>query len=351
MATLPLPTGFVLPKLAYWDQPSLSRTFGRLVAQPFEQGLALTVGNTIRRILLSSIEGAAVTSIRIVGALHEFCSLRGVVEDVAEIVLNAKALRLKVHTDRPKTLYLKAASEGRVFAGKIQPDPDVELLNPELYIATLDRDGSLEMEVEVRKGRGYIPAERNKREGAPIGMIPVASNFSPIQRVACRVEPLKSGDPWDREKLILELWTDGGVEPQEALRGAVAILDDQLQIFLGMEEEAEMAEEREAKEAHQQLYVTLRRSVEELELSVRAANCLRNSKIRFLYELVQMKEGDLLKMRNFGRKSLKELQGILKEMGVSLGMKLPQDFWHSLQEEARRTGQAVEGTFKAPEAL
>ncbi|MBI3989321.1 MAG: DNA-directed RNA polymerase subunit alpha [candidate division NC10 bacterium] len=351
MATLSLPKGFVLPKLAYWDQPSLSQTFGRLVVQPFERGFALTIGNTLRRVLLSSIEGAAVTSIRIVGVLHEFCSLRGVMEDVADIVLNVKALRLKLHTDRPKTLYLKAAGEGRIFAVKIQPDPDVEVLNPELCIATLDRDGSLEMEIEVRKGRGYIPAERNKREGAPIGIIPVASNFSPVQRVACKVEPLKSGDPWSREKLILELWTDGGVEPQEALKEAAAILDDQLQIFLGIEEEAEMVEEREVKETRQQLYAALRRNVEELELSIRAANCLRNSKIRFLYELVQMKEGDLLKMRNFGRKSLKELQGILKEMGLSLGMKLPQDFWQGLPEEARRMGQAVEGTFKAPEAL
>jgi len=351
MVAFSLPTGFVLPKIAHWDQPSLSQTFGRLVVQPFERGLGLTIGNALRRILLSSIEGAAVTSLRIVGAPHEFCSLRGVVEDVTDIVLNVKALRLKVHTDRPKTLYLKAAGEGKVFAGKIQPDPDVELMNPDLYIATLDRDGSLEMEIEVRKGRGYIPAERNKREGAPIGVIFVDSNFSPIQKVAIRVEPLKPGDPLHRERLVMEIWTDGSVSPPEAVREAAAILDDQLQIFLGVEEETEVVEERETKEARQQLYATLRKSVEDLELSVRAANCLRNSKIRFLYELVQMKEADLLKMRNFGRKSLKELQGVLKEMGLSLGMQIPQDFWQSLKEETTRTDQTAEGAFPVKELL
>lgn len=346
MATLALPRQMALPKSGHWDQKSLSRTYGRIAAQPFERGLALTIGNALRRVLLSSIEGAAVTAVRITGALHEFSSLPGIVEDVADIILNVKALRLKLHTDRPKTLYLKALGEGEVLARDIQPDPDVEILNPDLRIATLDRDGSLEVEIEARRGRGYVPAERNKREGAPIGVIPVDSNFSPVKKVAYRVEPLKPKDPLGRERLILELWTDGGVTPQEAVREAAAILDDQLEVFLGIEEEVETTEEQVAEEARQRLYATLRKSVEELELSVRAANCLRNAKIYYLYELVQMREGDLLKMRNFGRKSLKELQGILKEMDLSLGMKLPSEFWQGLEGEAKKMGQGVEGSLQ-----
>lgn len=331
---LVLPKGFTLPRSMHWDRRSLSRTYGEVVVQPFEKGFALTIGNVLRRTLLSSIEGTAITSVRIAGALHEFCSLRGVVEDVADIILNLKALRLKLYRERSKTLYLKASGEGEVRASLVSPDPDVEVLNPDLYIATLDKDGSLEIEMEVRKGRGYVPAERNRREGMPIGVIPMDSLFSPVVKVAYQVEPVKPGDPLHREKLVLEVWTDGGVEPPEAVREAAAILADQLDVFLGREE-AETVEE-ETDEVRQRLHTNLKRSVEELELSVRAANCLRNANIRYIYELVQKKESDLLKMRNFGRKSLKELQGVLKEMGLSLGIKLSEDLLKSLEEEVKR---------------
>ncbi|MFN3476819.1 MAG: DNA-directed RNA polymerase subunit alpha, partial [Candidatus Methylomirabilales bacterium] len=295
----------------------------------------LTLGNSLRRVLLSSIEGAAVTSVRIAGVLHEFSSIPGVKEDVTDIILNLKALRLKLHRERSKTLFLKASGNGEVRASRISPDPDVEILNPDLYIATLDKDGSLEIEMEVKRGRGYVPAERNRREGMPIGVIPVDSCFSPVVKVAFQVEPVKSGDPLGREKLILEIWTDGGVEPREAVREAAAILADQLDVFLGVEE-AEIVEE-ETDEVRQRLYTNVKRSVEELELSVRAANCLRNANIRYIYELIQKKESDLLKMRNFGRKSLKELQGVLKEMGLTLGMKLSEDLLKSLEEEVKRS--------------
>lgn len=328
------PKDFAIPRSMHWEGRSLSNTYGKMRVQPFEEGFTLTIANALRRILLSFIEGAAITSVRIDGALHEFCSLRGVVEDVADIILNLKALRFRLHGDRPKTLYLKAAGEGEVRAFRISHDPNVEIMKPDLYIATLDEDGSLEIEIEVRKGLGYVPAERNRWEEMPIGTIPVDSLFSPVVKVAYQVEPVKEGDPLHRERLILEVWTDGAIEPPQAVREAVAILVDQLDVFLGVEE-AEVVEE-EIDEVGQRFYPNLKRNIEELELSVRAANCLRNANIRYVYDLIQRKESDLLKMRNFGRKSLKELQGVLKEMGLSLGVKLPEDFLKRLKEEVER---------------
>jgi DNA-directed RNA polymerase subunit alpha len=262
-----------------------------------------------------------VTTIRIAGALHEFSTIPGVKDDVTDIILNIKGLRVKLHVDHPKTLYLKASSEGEVRASHINPDPDVEILNPELYIAALDKDGKLEVEMEVRHGRGYVQAERNKKEGQPVDMIAVASIFSPIRRVNFLVEDTRVGQVTDYNKLILEVWTDGSVLPQDAVAYAAKILKDHLSIFINFEEEPE-GEGAAVDEEKERLLEHLNRSVDELELSVRSANCLKNSSIRYIYELVQKTEAEMLKTKNFGRKSLNEIKEILAGMGLALGMKL-----------------------------
>ncbi|MBI4381527.1 MAG: DNA-directed RNA polymerase subunit alpha [candidate division NC10 bacterium] len=313
--------GLQKPKRLECELETLTSTYGKFYAEPFERGFGLTVGNALRRILLSSIEGAAVTTVRITGALHEFSTIPGVKDDVTDIILNIKGLRVKLHVDHPKTLYLKASSEGEVRASHINPDPDVEILNPELYIAALDKDGKLEVEMEVRHGRGYVQAERNKKEGQPVDMIAVASIFSPIRKVNFLVEDTRVGQVTDYNKLILEVWTDGSVLPQDAVAYAAKILKDHLSIFINFEEEPE-GEGAAVDEEKERLLEHLNRSVDELELSVRSANCLKNSSIRYIYELVQKTEAEMLKTKNFGRKSLNEIKEILAGMGLALGMKL-----------------------------
>ncbi|MBI5167367.1 MAG: DNA-directed RNA polymerase subunit alpha [candidate division NC10 bacterium] len=313
--------GFQKPKRLECDQETLTNTYGRFIAEPLERGFGLTLGNALRRVLLSSIEGAAVTSVRIAGVLHEFSSIPGVKEDVTDIILNLKGLRVKLNVDHPKTLYLKAAGEGEVRASQITSDPDVEILNPDFYIATLDKDGKLEVEMEVRHGRGYVPAERNKREGMPVDVIPVDSTFSPIKKVNFLVEDTRVGQATDYNKLILEVWTDGSVFPQDAVAYAAKILKDHLTIFINFEEEPELEEEA-VNEERERMIENLNRSVDELELSVRSANCLKNSDIHYIYELVQKTEAEMLKTKNFGRKSLNEIKDILTGMGLSLGMEL-----------------------------
>jgi DNA-directed RNA polymerase subunit alpha len=313
--------GLQKPKRLECELETLTSTYGKFYAEPFERGFGLTIGNALRRILLSSIEGAAVTTIRIAGALHEFSTIPGVKDDVTDIILNIKGLRVKLHVDHPKTLYLKASSEGEVRASHINPDPDVEILNPELYIAALDKDGKLEVEMEVRHGRGYVQAERNKKEGQPVDMIAVASIFSPIRKVNFLVEDTRVGQVTDYNKLILEVWTDGSVLPQDAVAYAAKILKDHLSIFINFEEEPE-GEGAAVDEEKERLLEHLNRSVDELELSVRSANCLKNSSIRYIYELVQKTEAEMLKTKNFGRKSLNEIKEILTGMGLALGMKL-----------------------------
>jgi DNA-directed RNA polymerase subunit alpha len=313
--------GLQKPKRLECELETLTSTYGKFYAEPFERGFGLTIGNALRRILLSSIEGAAVTTVRIAGALHEFSTIPGVKDDVTDIILNIKGLRVKLHVDHPKTLYLKASSEGEVRASHINPDPDVEILNPELYIAALDKDGKLEVEMEVRHGRGYVPAERNKKEGQPVDMIAVASIFSPIRKVNFLVEDTRVGQVTDYNKLILEVWTDGSVLPQDAVAYAAKILKDHLSIFINFEEEPE-GEGAAVDEEKERLLEHLNRSVDELELSVRSANCLKNSSIRYIYELVQKTEAEMLKTKNFGRKSLNEIKEILAGMGLALGMKL-----------------------------
>jgi DNA-directed RNA polymerase subunit alpha len=323
--------GFQKPKRLECELETLTSTYGRFFAEPLERGFGLTLGNSLRRVLLSAIEGAAVTSVRINGVLHEFSSVPGVKEDVTDIILNLKQLRLKLNVDHPKTLTLKAVGEGEVRASQITPDPDVEILTPDLYLCTLDKDGKLDMELEIRHGRGYVPAERNKREGMPVDAVPIDALFSPIKKVNFLVEDTRVGQATDYNKLILEVWTDGSVLPQDAVAYAAKILKDHLTLFINFEEEPEQEEEH-VDETRDRLIENLSRSVDELELSVRSANCLKNSNIRHIFELVEKTESEMLKTKNFGRKSLNEIKEILQGMNLSLGMKLDA----AVTEAARR---------------
>ncbi|HWQ69707.1 MAG TPA: DNA-directed RNA polymerase subunit alpha [Patescibacteria group bacterium] len=335
--------GIQKPKRLECELESLTSTYGKFLAEPFERGFGLTIGNALRRTLLSAIEGAAVTAIRITGALHEFSTIPGVKEDVTDIILNLKGLRIRLHVDHPKTLYLKAFSEGEVRAEHITPDPDVEILNPDLHIATLAQDGKLELELEVRLGRGYVPAERNKREGQPVDVIAIDSIFSPIRKVNFLVEDTRVGQVTDYNKLTLEVWTDGSVLPRDAIAYAAKILKDHLSIFTNFEEEPE-GEGVVIDEARKQLLDNLNRSVDELELSVRSANCLKHSDIRYIYELVVKSEAEMLKTKNFGRKSLNEIKEILTGMGLTLGMKLEGlPVGESIGKRGDKTSKALTG--------
>ncbi len=314
---------FQIPKKVEFEQETLTQVYGRFVAEPFERGFGMTIGNSLRRVLLSSIVGAAVTSVRIEGVLHEFSSITGVKEDVTDIILNLKNLRLKVHSDKPKSIHIKKKGAGEVTGKDLIHDADVEILTPDLHIATLDKDASLELEVTVQNGRGYVPAERNKDEDAPIGVIPVDSLFSPVRKVNCVVENSRVGRVTDYDKLTMEITTDGSIKPDEALAYAAKVLKDHLSIFITFEERDE-ATDYAIEEKGGDLNKNLFRSVNELELSVRAANCLKNANIKSIADLVQKSEAEMLKTKNFGRKSLNEIKEILSEMGLSLGMKLDQ---------------------------
>ncbi len=313
--------GFQKPKRLECELETLTSTYGKFVAEPLERGFGLTLGNSLRRVLLSSIEGAAITSVRVTGVLHEFSTIPGVKEDVTDIILNLKQLRLKLNGEGPRAVSLRAAGEGEIRASQITADPSVEVLTPDLYICSLDKDGRLDMELEVRHGRGYVPAERNKREGMPVDVMPIDAIFSPIRKVNFQVEDTRVGQATDYNKLILEVWTDGSVLPQDAVAYAAKILKDHLTIFINFEEEPEREEEI-VDEARDRMLDNLNRPVDELELSVRSANCLKNSNIRHIYELVEKTEAEMLKTKNFGRKSLNEIKEILAGMGLHLGMKL-----------------------------
>jgi DNA-directed RNA polymerase subunit alpha len=305
------------------EKETLSPFYGKFVSEPFERGFGITIGNSLRRILLSSLQGAAITSVKIDGVLHEFSTLPGVKEDVTEIILNLKEVRLKLHTEGPKTIRVKTEGSRVLKAGDIVTGDAVEILNPEHYIATLSRDGKLSMEMVVKMGRGYVPAERNKEETQPIGTIPIDAIFSPIKKVNYTVTNARVGQITDYDKLTLEVWTDGSLNPEEALAHAAKILRDQLSIFYTFEEEeeAEVAIPEDQEET-EKLNENLFRSVDELELSVRSANCLKHANIKLIGDLVQKTEAEILATKNFGRKSLNEIKDILNEMGLSLGMKL-----------------------------
>jgi DNA-directed RNA polymerase subunit alpha len=322
----------IRPKLLEAEKETLTLFYGKFSAEPFERGFGITIGNSLRRILLSSLQGAAITSVKIDGVLHEFSTIPGTKEDVTEIILNLKEVRLKLHTEGPKNIRVKAEGPKVLKAGDIITGDAVEVLNPDHYLSTLSRDGKLSMEMVVKMGRGYVPAERNKEENQPIGTIPMDAIFSPIKKVNYAVTNARVGQITDYDKLTLEVWTDGSLNPEEAVAHAAKILKDQLSIFITFEEEEETeishTEEEEQKEAFNE---NLLRSVDELELSVRSANCLKYANIKLIGDLVQKTEAEILDTKNFGRKSLNEIKEILTEMGLSLGMKL--DNWPPKKSE------------------
>jgi len=303
------------------DQESLSNTYGKFVAEPLERGFGITLGNSLRRVLLSSLQGAAITSVRIEGVDHEFMAIPEVAEDVTDIILNLKEVLLQIHSNEAKTLRIEAEGPREVKAGDIVADPQVEILNPGHHVLTLSEGARVRMEMTARRGRGYVPAERNKVPGQPIGTVPIDALFSPIRKVNYQVTNARVGQQTDYDKLTLEVWTDGSVVPADAVAYAAKIMKEQLSIFINFDETEEPATEAlPVQEAV--LNENLFRSVDELELSVRSANCLQNANIKTIGDLVQKTEAEMLKTKNFGRKSLKEIKEILSEMGLSLGMKL-----------------------------
>lgn len=312
----------IKPKRLEVDADGHSRFYGKFVCEPLERGFGITLGNALRRVLISSLQGAAIVSVKFDGVLHEFSTFPGVVEDVTDIILNLKAVRLKLHGDEPRTIKLNANKEGVVRAKDFICDSHVEVLNPELSIATLSGDGHLKAEMTVKMGKGYVPSERNKMENAPIGTIFLDTAYSPIRKVAYVVGNARVGQITDYDKLTMEVWTDGSVTPEDAVAVAAKILKEQLTPFINFEEETEEPERVEIIPQEEQINQNLYKSVEELELSVRSANCLKNANIRYIWELVQKTEPEMLKTKNFGRKSLNEIKAILEEMGLHLGLKL-----------------------------
>ncbi|HTY19610.1 MAG TPA: DNA-directed RNA polymerase subunit alpha [Myxococcota bacterium] len=311
----------IRPRRLETEDDEQTRNYGRFWCEPLERGFGVTLGNALRRVLLSSLQGAAVTTIRIKGVLHEFSTIPGVMEDVADVILNLKEVRLRMHVEGPRTLRVHRSGEGVVRAGDlVSDDSAIEVLNPELRIMTLNPEADVELEVTVGSGKGYRPAEKNKTEEMPIGTIPIDSIFSPVLKVNYTVTPARVGRETDFDRLNIEVWTDGAVSPADAVAFAAKILKDQLTIFINFEEptEAMLPGTEEAEPLNPNLF----RSVDELELSVRSANCLQNANIKYIGELVQRTEADMLKTKNFGRKSLNEIKEVLASMGLSLGMTL-----------------------------
>jgi DNA-directed RNA polymerase subunit alpha len=311
---------FQKPKKLDYDPETLTPNYGRFVAQPFERGFGTTIGNALRRVLLSSIEGAAITAVRVEGVLHEFSSLQGVVEDMTDVVLNLKQVPFKLHGSGPKTLYLEKKGPGVVTAADFEQDPDIEILDVNAHIATLSKEGSLKLEARLKKGRGYVVADRNADTDLPLGYIPVDSIHSPVRRVNYHVEGARVGQMTDYDKLILEVWTNGAVSPQEGISLASELLGDHLRIFSAFETRIEEREEAAAPEVDPRMAEMLAKPIEELDLSVRSANCLKNANIRTLGDLVQRTEREMLSTKNFGRKSLDEIKDVLQSLGLSFGM-------------------------------
>ena len=312
---------FIRPRRLEVEEESLTDVYGRFACEPLERGFGTTLGNALRRVLLSSLQGAAVTNIRINGVLHEFSTIPGVLEDVTEIVLNLKEVRLRMHVEGPKVLTLRRKGEGVVTAGDlVSDDQTVELMNPDHHICTLGPEADLELEATVGHGKGYVTAERNKTEEMPIGTIPIDSIFSPVKRINYNVTPARVGRETNYDRLNLEVWTDGAVNPADAVAFAAKILKEQLTIFINFDEPADTLDALPDQPAP--LNPHLIKSVDELELSVRSANCLQNANIRFIGELVQRTEAEMLKTKNFGRKSLNEIKETLESLNLSLGMSI-----------------------------
>ena len=317
--------GIVKPKRLEFDKKNKSEYYGKLSAGPFERGYGVTIGNSLRRMLLSSIEGAAIVAVKFEGIFHEFSSIPGVVEDVTEIILNLKQVNLKLTGEADsKRVYIKASSAGTICAKDITVDPDIEVLNPDLPILTIDQSAEVEIEMIVRKGRGYVPADRHNIENESVQMIPVDSSFSPIEKITYHIENTRVGQSTDYDSLVMELWTNGGITPEDAVAHAAKIVKDHMQVFINFDEEPEPLQPQ-VDEKKQKVLTNMAKCVEELELSVRSYNCLKNANIQTIAELVQKTDGEMLRTRNFGRKSLNEIKEILEDMGLHLGMKVEED--------------------------
>ena len=315
--------GFQRPKRLEFERETLTDRFGRFHAQPFERGFGTTIGNSLRRVLLSSIEGAAITAVKIDGVQHEFSPIPGVVEDATDIILNLKQIPLKLHADATKTLVIRVDKPGEVCARDIQTDGDVEILEPDTHIATVSEGGSLHMEMRMRRGRGYVSADKNFDEDLGIGWIPIDSVHSPVKKVNYLVEAARLGQTTDYDKLTVDVWTNGAITPRDAVSLSAKLIRDHLNIFINLEEGIEPQSEVSGEIPRSGIgNENLDKSVEELELSVRSYNCLKNANIRTIRELVQKTEAEMLKTKNFGRKSLNEIKEILHTMGLSLGMRV-----------------------------
>jgi DNA-directed RNA polymerase subunit alpha len=313
--------GFQKPKRLACETETLTGRYGKFYAQPFERGFGTTIGNCLRRALLSSIEGAAITAVKIEGVLHEFSSIPGVVEDATDIILNLKRIPFRLHGSGAKTLRVERTQPGEMLSGEIETDAEVEILDPNVHIATVSEGGSLTIEMRLKRGRGYISADRNYEEDLAVGYIPIDSVHSPVKKVNYLVESARLGQDTDYDKLTIEVWTNGSVKPENAIGLASKLIKDHMQIFINFEEEPELAE-ADSEEAGRGIFnENLDRSVDELELSVRSYNCLKNADIRTIRELVQKSEAEMLKTKNFGRKSLNEIKEILSTMGLRLGMR------------------------------
>lgn len=312
----------IKPKAVEFDEKELSPTYGRFFAEPLERGYGITIGNALRRVLLSSLPGYAITAVRIKGVLHEFSTIPGVKEDVTDIVLNLKEVRLKLHEGEQITASLRAKGEAMVSARDITGGPTLEILTPDRHIASLDKGADLDMELVIKRGRGYVPGERSEEDDEPIGTIRLDAIFAPIKKVNFVVTNARVGQRTDYDRLALEIWTDGSISPRDALTYASRVLRDQMSIFAGVEEEAEVPAEGERAEVRPAFNEYLYRPVEGLPISVRAFNGLQNADIKYIGELVQRTEQDMLKIKNFGRKSLTEIKEVLTDMGLSLGMRL-----------------------------
>jgi DNA-directed RNA polymerase subunit alpha len=328
---------FEMPKRLTKEESTATDTYAKFIAEPFETGYGHTIGNSLRRVLLSSLEGAAITSIKVDGAMHEFAAIEGVVEDVTDIVLNLKKVKFKAHTRDPQTLLLTANKEGEVTAADIQINQNIELVNPDQIICTLDKKKKFEMELEVKVGRGFCPGDENKKPGQAIGVIAIDSLFSPVTRVRYAVENARVGQRTDYDRLVVELWTDGRITPDDALTQASAILQHHLDVFVGYDKNAVEFEETVDKQDDEKLKLKklLNMSVNEIELSVRAANCLNNANITSVGQLAMKSESEMLKYRNFGKKSLNEIKDKLTALGLSLGMTFEPGLLEGPKEEAQ----------------
>jgi len=334
--------GIVKPKRLEFEQGTKVENYGKFSAGPFERGYGVTTGNSLRRMLLSSIEGTAIVAVKFEGIFHEFSAIPGVVEDVTEMILNLKQVNLILSDEMDeKKIYIKKEGPGKVYAKDIDSDPQVTVLNPDHLIATLDKGSVLNMEMIVRKGRGYLPAEKQEIEGESVQMIPIDSVFSPIEKVCYHIENTRVGQSTDYDLLVMEIWTNGGITPEDAVAHGAKIIKDHMQVFINFDEEPEVIQPQ-VDQSKLKMWTNLAKSVEELELSVRSYNCLKNANIQSICELVQKSDGEMLRTRNFGRKSLNEIKEILEGMGLHFGVKLEAEDLKQIAQARKKKEAEVE---------